>query len=269
MERIIIDAHTHIGKGGPINANPEDLIASMKTAGIAKACVFAGEINNLSTEELLDSLSMYKNILYPIGSVSPLSDKRPTPYQIEDWISNNSIFGLKFYPGYEFFYPHDPILRPYLEILAKYGRPAIFHAGDTYSKVAKTKLRYAHPLEIDELASELPDLKIIIAHFGNPWVIDAAEVCLKNKNVFADSSGIVYEKFLEEDKKIFKYFLETFMRYTLTHTSFAKRKLLFGTDWPISNQSDYMAFMNTLFEGEAADDFFWKNTMEVFNLKNI
>lgn len=267
MEKIIIDAHTHIGKGHLINANPKDLLKSMKTAGIDRACVFAGELNNCSTEELLNSLSKYHDVLYPIGSVSPLSEKRPSLDQVEKWLLNNDIYGLKFYPGYEFFYPYDECARPYLELLAKYGRPAIFHSGDTYNKVAKTKLRYAHPLEIDELASELPDLKIIIAHFGNPWVIDTAEVCLKNKNVYADSSGIVYNTFLDEDKKLFKYFLETFMRYTLTHTSFGKRKLIFGTDWPISNQSDYVVFMNTLFEGEAADDFFWKNAKEVFNLE--
>lgn len=267
MEKIIIDAHTHIGKRGVINASPEELLESMKSAGINKALVFSGELNNCTTEELLSSISKYQNILYPVGSVSPLSEKRPSLDQIEKWLSSNEIYGLKFYPGYEFFYPHDALIRPYLELLVKYNRPAIFHSGDTYSKVKKTKLRYAHPLEIDELASELSDLKIIIAHFGNPWVIDTAEVCLKNKNVYADCSGIVYDKFLPEDKQLFQYFLDMFIRHTLTHTSFGKRKLIFGTDWPISNQFDYMTFMNTLFKGEAADDFFWKNAKEVFNLE--
>lgn len=266
MEKLVIDAHTHLGKGHPFDASPDELITSMKKARIDKSFVFAGELNNYPTEKLLDALAEYKGTLYPVGSVSPLSSKKPSVAQVEKWLSTNAIYGLKFYPGYEFFYPHDPILRPYLELLVKYKRPAIFHAGDCYSKIAKTKLRYAHPLEIDELASEMPDLKIIIAHFGNPWVLDTAEVCLKNKNVYADSSGIVYEKFLKEDKKIFKYFLETFMRYTLTHTHFGKRKLIFGTDWPISGQSEYMKFVKTLFKGEAADDFFWKNAKEVFGL---
>ena len=142
---MIIDAHTHIGKGELIDATPEDLIKSMKAAGISKACVFAGGLNNCATENLLNSISKYKGILYPVGSISPLSPIKPSIEQAEKWLSSNSIFGLKFYPGYEFFYPHDASVRPYLELLIKYNRPAVFHAGDTYNKAKKAKLRYAHP----------------------------------------------------------------------------------------------------------------------------
>jgi hypothetical protein len=31
----------------------------------------------------------------------------------------------------------------------------------------------AHPLTVDEIASRYPDLKIIMAHMGRPWTVDA------------------------------------------------------------------------------------------------
>lgn len=264
---MIIDCHTHIGFKEPLKASPQELLESMKKAGIDAACVYAGELNGCSTEKLLEEISSYPN-LYPIGSLSPLSPTRPSFAIVDEWLASRKIHGLKFYPGYEFFYPYDECVRPYLEVLAKYGKPAIFHSGDTYSKVQSAKLKYAHPFHIDELASEMPELKIIIAHFGNPWFRDTAEVCLKNAHVYSDCSGFVYGIFLDRDKLMFREALETFMDYSLVHT-FGRLKLLFGTDWPISDQSDYMKFTGELFSSsQQREAFFFQNTLEVFCLKD-
>lgn len=251
-----------------MKASPHELLMSMQKAEIDAACVYAGELNGCSTEKLLEEISLYSN-LYPIGSLSPLSSTRPSLDRVDEWLASKKIHGLKFYPGYEFFYPYDECVRPYLELLAKYGKPAIFHSGDTYSKMQSAKLKYAHPFHIDELASEMPDLKIIIAHLGNPWFRDTAEVCLKNANVYSDCSGFVYGIFLDRDKRMFQEALETFMDYSLVHT-FGRFKLLFGTDWPISDQSDYMKFTGELFSScQQREVFFSQNATNVFNLKNI
>ena len=45
--------------------------------------------------------------------------------------------------------------------------PVLFHCG--LGVCAETKLEYARPVLLDEVARELPDLKIIIAHLGLPW----------------------------------------------------------------------------------------------------
>ncbi|MBI4239792.1 amidohydrolase [Candidatus Uhrbacteria bacterium] len=265
---MVIDCHTHIGFKEPLIASPGELLESMKKAGIDATCVFAGELNGCPTEKLLEELSHLPH-LYPIGSVSPLSPSPPSLAVVEEWLASGKIYGLKFYPGYEFYYPYDSCVRPYLELLVKYNKPAIFHSGDTYSKAQGAKLKYAHPFEIDELASELPDLKIIIAHFGNPWFRDTAEVCLKNKNVYSDCSGFVYGSFQERDKRMFAEALETFMDYSLVHV-FGRTKLLFGTDWPISDQSDYMKCVSELFStSQEREDFFVGNALEVFDIKNI
>ena len=42
------------------------------------------------------------------------------------------------------------------------------------------------PLLVDDVAVDNPDVKFVMAHFGNPWLIDAAEVIYKNDNVWAD-----------------------------------------------------------------------------------
>jgi hypothetical protein len=53
------------------------------------------------------------------------------------------------------------------------------HTGDTYSTIAKVK--YAHPLLIDDVAVDHRDVKFVLAHFGNPWLLDTAEVSTKTR----------------------------------------------------------------------------------------
>ena len=38
---------------------------------------------------------------------------------------------------------------------------------------------------------DYPNVKFVMAHVGNPWMMDAAEVVYKNVNVWADLSGLL------------------------------------------------------------------------------
>lgn len=261
MNHMIIDAHTHVSFNSLLDGGVKGLIESMRHAGIAKACVFAGELNNCSIEKLLEALKEYRTTLFPIGSLSPLSQKKPSLKRVDTWLKRGEIHGLKLYPGYEYFYPSERKLRPYLELCAQYGKPVIFHSGDTYRKIKHAKLKYAHPLAIDDLATEMPTLKIVIAHMGYPWITDAAEVCYKNENVYADFSGFVYGVFTTQDKRQFKQLVKQFMQYTG-----GVEKLLFGTDWPVSEQKAYVDVVRSIFSAKDQKSIFSENAMKVFNM---
>lgn len=255
---MIIDAHTHLGLGG---AKADALVVSMQKAKIDKALVFAGGINNYSTEQLLQDIAPYSGTLYAIGSVSPLSSLRPSLQQVEAWLVAKQIHGLKFYPGYEYFYPADASLRPYLELLVKYNRPAIFHSGDTYSGVPKAKLKYAQAIHIDDLATELPELKIVMAHFGYPFITEAAEVCYKNKNVYVDCSGFVYGAFTPDQQAHFRDVIKQFILI-----SNARDRIIFGTDWPIGEQLSYLQTIQSIF-GEDFVKLYSENAIELFGIE--
>ncbi|MEN9342145.1 MAG: hypothetical protein RIQ54_401 [Candidatus Parcubacteria bacterium] len=257
---MIIDAHSHIGFSDPLKGSVDNLLASMEKAGIEKAMVFAGKIGHCTTNDLLESVRGYTDILYPIGSFSAL-DLLPDVEFIEQLLREKKIFGLKFYTGYEYFYPTDEKLYPYFELLSIYNRPAIFHMGDTYKKVVTAKLKYAHPLAIDEVAVEFPKMKIIIAHVGYPWIIETAEVCAKNDNVYTDTSGFVYGPFTPIDREVFTKIIDYFKQ----HAPIASC-LLFGTDWPISNQQSYVQTMSDLLPGDIQQQIFSENSIRAFGL---
>lgn len=217
----------------------------MDAAGIDKALVIGGAVAESPQKDLLKAIAPYAGRLYAVGSVSPLKNPLPAPAEIDELLSSGALHGLKFYTGYEHFYPSDPKLVPYLELLIKHDRPVIFHSGDTWNERGNAKLKYAMPIHIDDLATDMPDLKIVIAHLGYPWVIDSAEVMYKNKNVYADCSGFVYGAFGPEQEKNFTHYVGEFVR-----VAGGIDRVMFGTDWPIGEQGPYVEAVRRVFRND-------------------
>jgi Predicted metal-dependent hydrolase of the TIM-barrel fold len=199
---------------------------------------------------------------------------------LEKLIQDNQLVGIKFYTGYQHYYPFDlydpnadrPVSAHYhnpLQICSELQIPAIFHCGDCLCSYKQSKLKYAHPLNIDEPATDYDDVNFIIAHMGYPWHRDAAQVCYKNSNVYADVSGFVYGNFQSGDKNKFKQTLLEFLDIA------EPNKLLFGSDWPISNQDSYLealdwistSITNRKVSEALTAQVMSKNVKKVFNLK--
>ena len=234
---MIIDCHSHLGKNKNINASVGELLHSMDKANIDKALVFAGRLNAASNQYVLEQIKPHKDRLYAVAACH-LEDSKDDDKYLHSLIDGKEVVAVKFYLGYEYWYPTDHRIYAMLEHMRDKNITAIFHCGDCLNTVKGAKLKYAHPLEIDDVAVDFPDQKIVIAHMAFPWVRDAAEVCYKNANVYSDISGFVYGQFGLTDYSKFKRVLEEFLSIC------PGKKLLFGTDWPISDQSSYVQALN-------------------------
>ena len=181
-------------------------------------------------------------------------------------MKEGKVKALKVYLGYLHYEPYSTGYRRYYKVAAKYNIPVIFHCGDTYSREAKVK--YAHPLKIDEIAVDYPDTKFVIAHLGNPWVMDAAQVVYKNKNVWADLSALVIgdaEAFAKYEKD---GLLERELRRVKEAIDYAEgpEKFLFGSDWPLSPMGVYRDFVRRLFPEKEHAAVFGCNAAKLFGL---
>ena len=264
---MIIDCHTHLGRNDHINATVKQLLTSMDEAKIDKALVFAGDLNDCPNNYLLSELKPHRDRLLAVAAAHPfkfekMSDIQRDAGRLADLYQAADIVAVKFYTGYDHYYPGDKLVEDYLMDLEDVGCPAIFHSGDCLNSVKCAKLKYAHPLHIDEVAVDFPKMNFIIAHMAYPWVRDAAEVCYKNANVYSDMSGFVYDKFEGDDIRKFSNAINSFLDIA------GNDKLLFGTDWPISNQSSYMETVQTLFEQSMcpAAEFLTQNITRAFKL---
>jgi predicted TIM-barrel fold metal-dependent hydrolase len=181
------------------------------------------------------------------------------------------IVALKAYLGYLHFGPEHPNYSPYYRLAAKYHLPVILHTGDTWSTTAKVK--YAHPLRVDEVAVDNSDVRFVIAHFGNPWLIDAAEVVFKNSNIWADLSGLFVggqKEFLDLMTSVNKGdsaagLIIADLKKAIGYVS-DYSKFLYGSDWPLAPMASYRRLIEALIPNEHHQAVFRTNAEHVFGL---
>ncbi|MCU6713130.1 amidohydrolase family protein [Paenibacillus sp. J5C_2022] len=180
---------------------------------------------------------------------------------IERRLASPDVAGIKLYAGYYHYYVTDPVYGPIYELAKQYDVPVVIHTGDTYS--INGLLKYSHPLTVDELAYQQRDVRIMLCHLGDPWVMDAAEVVSKNPNVYADLSGL-----LVGEKRQFSRFEseQLFMDHFRRALIYADRydKMLFGTDWPLAPIDVYIDFVRQLVPEKHHSDVFYRNAFRVF-----
>jgi predicted TIM-barrel fold metal-dependent hydrolase len=175
-------------------------------------------------------------------------------------LRDKRIIGLKLYPGYEPFYVHDARLRVVYELAGEFQVPVMIHTGDTFDP--RGKIKYSHPIEVDEVAVDYPDVTFVICHLGNPWVTDAMEVIYKNENVVGDISGFTLKHFEER----FERFMLDQVREVVTYAG-NPHSILYGTDWPISGMQSYLRFVEKLdLSDEERKLVLYENAVRVFHL---
>jgi len=180
---------------------------------------------------------------------------------IESELSRHDTVGIKLYAGYYPYYVYDKIYEPVYHLAAKYNLTIVIHSGATYSD--RALLKYSHPLTVDELAVKYRNINFVIAHLGDPWVMDTAAVVAKNPNVYADLSGLL----VANESTIVSYrknrlFMDHIMRSLVYAENY--KKFLFGSDWPLAPVKPYIEFVKDLVPEDFHEDVFWKNAVNVF-----
>lgn len=261
---MIIDSHTHLGLHNNKSLTVTDILASMRQAGIGYSLVIADRTSGegLTTEEVI-KITKKTIRLKAIGNVEFDSLSSDQIDRLKKYLKENKIFGVKLYLGYEEFYANNEKLSPLYRFCENEGYPVICHTG-VLEVGYKGLLKYSHPLTIDEVANEFPRLKIVIAHMGNPWILDCGAVMLKNQNVYMDLSGF-FDEYQPIRKEQVDYFIKRLWEFRQFVGEF--KKCLFGTDWPLYNQKEYLdAVLKLPLRKEESDLLFWKNAQKVFNL---
>ncbi len=264
---MIIDVHTHLNnyheeRVRSIHDCLEELQGSMDKNGIDHALVLTSyKVNEHrpSTAQVIEATKEFPHIDVVAG-ISYLHYRERDLRECADFLKDGLIKAFKLYPGYEPFYPYDKRCQVIYDLAMEFDVPVMFHSGDTYTP--KGKVRYAHPLNIDDVAVDNPSMKIVICHIGNPWIRDCMEVVYKNKNVYADISGLVLGNF--EDR--FEQYMLQQIREMILYAG-EPRYLLYGTDWPISTMEAYIKFMKGLDLSDSAREMImWKNAAELYRI---
>ena len=192
------------------------LEAELDAAGVATAVLLPQETPGVGidvpTAYVLDYCRGAERLI-PFASLNPLTEPDPVA-RLRRWAEEGAR-GLKLYPSYQFFYPNDPRLYPVYQQAMELGWPVVFHTGS--SIFPGSRLKYALPLHLDDVAVDFPELRIVLAHAGRPaWTAEAAALARLHANVYLDIAGLPPH---------------TLLRYLPDLPRLAE-KAVFGSDWP-------------------------------------
>ena len=181
------------------------------------------EPRKISNEEIAELAHRNSDVAIPFASISPHRGAEGVA-AARRLIRDYKVRGFKFHPSVQEFFPNDRLAYPLYEVIAEAKLPALFHTGQT-GVGAKTRggggirLKYSHPLYLDDVAADFPDMPIILAHPSFPWQEEALSVATHKPQVYIDLSGWSP-----------KYFPPILVQYANT---LLKDRVLFGSDYPV------------------------------------
>lgn len=140
--------------------------------------------------------------------------------------------GLTICPAAQDFHPSDTRAMAIYERAAALHLPIIFYPGTHLSP--KTKMEYARPFLLDEVARCFPNLKIVVGHLGYPWVDETLMLLGKHQNVYSDLSGLMRRPWVAYDALVRAYQFQVI------------DKLLFGSDFPFTTAGECIETIYTI-----------------------
>jgi uncharacterized protein len=205
-------------------ADPAKLLRQMDEDGVERVGLInyvSPEVMGFTTEVnawMMNYASADRGRLIPFGSVHPALTKDPGGET--DRVVEMGARALKIHPPHQLFRANA-----YLEGLPGmadvYRRaeaadvPVTIHTGTSVFPGARSRL--GDPMDVDDVAVDFPNLKILLAHGGRPlWMEGAFFVVRRHPNVFLEVSGIPPLKLLDYFPRLEEI----------------ADKTIWGTDWP-------------------------------------
>ena len=264
---MIIDAHLHLANREYMTSaaraaghenTPEHLAGVFREAGVTGVVAMGGDDGfGLAAEGV--------PVFYcaPVRGENLDRDPAAELERTEKALAEPACVGLKIYLGYDYRYPADKCYLDFYELAGSCGKPVVFHTGDTAGD--RGKVKYAHPLGIDEVAVDFRNTRFVLAHCGNPWIVDAVEVASKNPNVAIDLSGLAVGNF--DPDELYRR-CEGYWKHIGVWLDYLSddSRIMYGSDWPLVNIPAYIDLLRRVVPERAHEGFFAANARRIFRL---
>lgn len=252
--RRILDTHIHCStyrddslipyaRLNKLNYSLDGLLALMETHGVEAGLLLSPPLKKGGTvpnKHILNLCERSNDKLFPVLTVQPSSKSVAETIEVAKR-NRGYVKAFKIMLGYAEVYPDDAIFHDLYDYAESQELPVMFHTGDM---VEKGSLSYAHPLNLDRLASRRDDMKMIACHFGNPWIMETAELLYLHPNVFADISGLITGASSAYSKQ-YRDYLAKRLSEAVYYMGNAE-KVLFGTDYPVESYRSGLALARSM-----------------------
>ncbi len=252
----LIDWHTHCwlpehrskedadlwklrGVLGTGKADPEAHQASIDEAGAEKFVVIAiPRRGNMCTpnEFIAEFVGRFPGRAVGLSSVDP--EEPGAADEFEHAVTTLGLKGLKLSPVYQSMDPRSANCYKLYEIAQALKVPVMYHVGGAYTG----SLEFGDPFLLDKVAHDFPDMKIIVAHFGQPYMEQTCILMRKNENIFADLSARFHRPW------------QLYHGIMIAQEYRVADRLLFGSDFPVRTTAEALAEFRAINEwGQGAN----------------
>lgn len=270
----IIDAHLHLSEleddellryaqFNGLKYSLDELLRLIKENDVVQGLLLSPPLKNGSpapNSRIIELSKKSEGKLFPVITVEPEeSSVRLALKEARENLGYVKAFKIRL--GYVKVYADNPVFEPIYRYAEELDLPVMFHSGDTAT--ATGSLKHSHPLTIDPLANSRTELKIVICHFGNPWISDVSELIYKHPNVYADISGLV----AGDGSKYAEGYIDSLASKLSDAIYFAggADKVIFGTDYPVETFSAGLHLLGKLkIDEDDLDKITWRNAMKVY-----
>ena len=248
---MLIDVHTHvfpnnnvffgnfIAEASRMRATPVDLVTRYAdycatAPGVTAAICFGGKakLAGLWVDDRDVAAYVAQDPARLIGFLSLDPTQPGWEAELEYGHQELGLRGIKLMPMYAGFFPQEGRLNHLWAYAQKHGLPVLLHTGTTF--VSQGWIETTLPRHIDVVARRYPEVRIIMAHLGHPYEGECVAVIRKHPHVYADVSALHYRPW------------QLFHSLMLVQEYGVWNKLLFGTDFPITNVAESLAGLRDL-----------------------
>lgn len=190
----------------------------------------------IPSEFIVQKCREHADVLIPFASIDPHRGPDGVA-EARDLVAEGSVRGFKFHPNLQQFHPNDPMAYPLYQVFEEAGAIALFHTGHSGIGAGLpggggVRLKYGHPMSIDDVAVDFPGLRIVMAHPSFPWQDEALSVAMHKPQVWIDLSGWTPKRFPPQ--------------LVSALTSSLRSQALFGSDYPLITPDKWLADFSAL-----------------------
>lgn len=205
----------------------ESLLADMDANGNGHAVMHAeyeaGDLADTLNTVVADVIKQHPDRFSGIGTISMENLQIARALKQVEACADMGMIGLSIQPAFFGMEIGDKRLYPiYAKALEK-GLLIALHTGINYT--SHRPISGEHPLQIDQLCCDFPELTVVASHAAWPWATEMVAVARKHPNVFLEFGGLSP-----------KYIAAPGGGWEVMHrfiNSVLKDQILYGTDWPV------------------------------------
>ena len=206
-------------------------------------------IKDMGIEEIHDILKENPDRLKGMIGINPFG-RMEGVRELERAVREYGFVGAHIHP-YGFGIPlNDAMYYPFYAKCVELDVPVMIQVGHSAESMPSSMGR---PILLDDVALYFPELKIIAAHTGWPWVEELIALAGKHRNVFIATTAHAP-----------KYWNKSLIQFI---NSWGRDKVLYGTDFPVLSHEESLLQIETLgLKEEAKSKLLLENALKVFKL---